>query len=506
MAARDTEFYLRCITKCRAVPESERSANVRALLESHELIEAALADVPPVAGSGPPPSFDAVSVALARTLRAAVLCDGLVPHPVVWTRWLLDLLAPVHVEVPGTGMARVGAPVAPFPPAGHERALPALGALLSGIFAGSKLHEFSPLYHRLLDRCLSVLDTAEEAVDAALAQLAASAGGSGPRLPTTHELRIACLASTVMLMAPGKCEHVTPDEYSQATERLLELEPERPIAIMRAGEIHAVGRRLGLALPLMLRAHEAARSQRNDVVAALSGFPIVLNVSTWRECAMEEVPVEGGYPRPSELLAILHETDAASARCQRLPTVWSWMPAGMRPIATRLKEPLQLMVELQGDSLCAPPGAAGAAIEERVSAALAALSQAGSAVRPAAAAEAFAESKQHKCSGCTKASTMLRKCAGCKQAQYCRCARCPLTHPLACVAVQRQAHPPTSPPHTPAAVSARSSTGPSTRRRARQPSSAAAERVPLPRSVRGARRVAGAWWRPSRCPPPSSPE
>ena len=42
MAERDTEFYLRRIAKCREVPESERTHNVRALLESHELLEAAL--------------------------------------------------------------------------------------------------------------------------------------------------------------------------------------------------------------------------------------------------------------------------------------------------------------------------------------------------------------------------------------------------------------------------------------------------------------------------------
>ena len=78
----DTEFYLRCIRKCRAVPENERSANVRALLESHELIEAAVEAVPPDDSSGASAPCDVVSVALARFLRAYVVMDGQVIYPI----------------------------------------------------------------------------------------------------------------------------------------------------------------------------------------------------------------------------------------------------------------------------------------------------------------------------------------------------------------------------------------------------------------------------------------
>ena len=82
MALPDTEFYLRCIRKCRAVPENERSANVRALLESHELIEAAVEAVPPDDSSGASAPCDVVSVALARFLRAYVVMDGQVIYPI----------------------------------------------------------------------------------------------------------------------------------------------------------------------------------------------------------------------------------------------------------------------------------------------------------------------------------------------------------------------------------------------------------------------------------------
>ena len=76
MAERDTEFYLRRITKCRAVPESERTADVRALLESHELLEAGFVDLPLPGSSSsaaPPPSRDVVSVALARWARVCAV-------------------------------------------------------------------------------------------------------------------------------------------------------------------------------------------------------------------------------------------------------------------------------------------------------------------------------------------------------------------------------------------------------------------------------------------------
>ena len=73
MAEVDTEFYLRRIAKCRAVPESERGADVRALLEAHELLEAAVADLPLPGSAAPQPSSDAVSVARARYLRVGAV-------------------------------------------------------------------------------------------------------------------------------------------------------------------------------------------------------------------------------------------------------------------------------------------------------------------------------------------------------------------------------------------------------------------------------------------------
>ena len=83
-----------------------------------------------------------------------------------------------------------------------------------------------------------------------------------------------------------------------------------------------------------------------------------------------------------------------------------------------MDEPLQLMVELQGDSLRAPPGPARAAIEQRVTAAL---------VHSKAARQETAQMQPSiaqlvTCSGCKITHATLRKCAACKQAQYCRCA------------------------------------------------------------------------------------
>ena len=231
MALPDTEFYRRRIAKCRAVPESERGANARALLESHEMIEAALAVVPPQGTRRAAPSRDAVSVAQALWLRAYVECDAAPAHPMCSTDWLLDYLAPA-VPYIGTHQAAVSIDWArvPFPPAGHEDTLQALGFLLRGIVGGARLIAPPRELHMLRTACLKVLDTAgDAAVDAALAQLAAAAGSSGPRLPTAAELRIACVTSIV--------EHTPEDKAIRATERLLQLLPDSPRALMKLAKL-----------------------------------------------------------------------------------------------------------------------------------------------------------------------------------------------------------------------------------------------------------------------------
>ena len=77
-------------------------------------------------------------------------------------------------------------------------------------------------------------------------------------------------------------------------------------------------------------------------------------------------------PSPSELVAALRDPEAAHVRCKcLLPTAWIVYLDPKRSSAAHMEEPLQLMVELQGDSLRAPPGPARAMIEQRVKAALA---------------------------------------------------------------------------------------------------------------------------------------
>ena len=81
-----------------------------------------------------------------------------------------------------------------------------------------------------------------------------------------------------------------------------------------------------------------------------------------------------------------------------------------------MEEPLQLRVELQGDSLRAPPGPAKDLVELRV---LAALMHSNTA-----RAEAYDSRPSPEqlvtCSACGCHTSTLRKCAACKQAQYCR--------------------------------------------------------------------------------------
>ena len=149
---------------------------------------------------------------------------------------------------------------------------------------------------------------------------------------------------------------------------------------------------------------------------------------------MEGVVVQGGYPRPSALLEAQREAEAARVRCKRLlPTLWVAFLDILQSKAVRMEESLQLMVELQDDSLLAPPGRARATIVQRVKAALA---------RGICAAEREAELRKPStapeitcsgCSGCKRVAPTLRKCAACKQAQYCRCelGACLRVQPLA---------------------------------------------------------------------------
>ena len=72
--------------------------------------------------------------------------------------------------------------------------------------------------------------------------------------------------------------------------------------------------------------------------------------------------MEGG---PAELQGVLREANAAHARCRRLqPTAWVAALDDRRQEAAFMEEPLQLMVELQRNSLRAPPGRANASIEQ----------------------------------------------------------------------------------------------------------------------------------------------
>ena len=119
--------------------------------------------------------------------------------------------------------------------------------------------------------------------------------------------------------------------------------------------------------------------------------------------------MQGGYPRPSQLLEALRDAEAAHARCKRLlPTVWFSYLETLRP-AAHMEEPLRLMVELQDDLLCAPPGPTKATTERRVSAALKLGSQAAIEAHQGVSSDVTVT-----CSGCMRLTSNLRKCGACK--------------------------------------------------------------------------------------------
>ena len=171
------------------------------------------------------------------------------------------------------------------------------------------------------------------------------------------------------------------------------------------------------ALPLLRRAYKAAREQRDNQHTAKAGFNLAIQTPNWYTLALQEVDLQGGYPKPSELLPALCAADAACVRCKQLLPKALWFTLGpAQSMAARMGEPLQLMGELQGDSLRTPPGPARASAEQRVMAAL---------LRSSAAEQAASQAEPSldqliTCSGCKSITATLRKCAACKQAQYCR--------------------------------------------------------------------------------------
>ena len=319
----------------------------------------------------------------------------------------------------------------PFPPAGDEHAVAALGILLRCIVAASRM--ISPGGgDGALKACLKALDTAPEgAVDAALARLAATAGGSGPRLPTAAELRFACLAPIFLERSPVVLQKRALSEYRSTLERLLQqMECERPRVLYRIAEVELSRERWEAALPLLRRAREVATQQRDDICIAVLGFQLVIAAGSWRNLAYAGTAVQGGLPRPSELLAMLREANAACERSERLlPSACTSWAAAMRSMAAGMETPLQLMVERQGDSLCAPHGHAGGNVERILDAAIARIKvDSNSSMYDRRATQV----KLAPCSGCDFVSIALRKCSACKQAQYCRCAHAAAMHAPPC--------------------------------------------------------------------------
>ena len=233
-AAGDNEFYFARLAKCRAVRESKRTADSRAFIECHEGMEAALVALSPNRatrardGSVVFPAHEA-AVALARSLRGFVLsesaCLRVCPH----LEHMVVLLALIPLVTPATFPTtnwRIDLKLLrpPFPAAGSPAARVALGHLLKGVgaLAWAPDELIDPAREALTAACMVLLNAQGSAIGAELAGLAADAGGSGPRLATVADLKIACLSHMTGPRNPND------DERLVAAELLLPLDPDDP--------------------------------------------------------------------------------------------------------------------------------------------------------------------------------------------------------------------------------------------------------------------------------------
>ena len=88
----------------------------------------------------------------------------------------------------------------------------------------------------------------------------------------------------------------------------MQLVPDSPMALCRVAEIEMQRGEMGAsASSAPLCAYKAALEQHDDLHTSMSGLVFVVGTNSWRNLAKAGVVVEGGYPRPSELLAILSE-------------------------------------------------------------------------------------------------------------------------------------------------------------------------------------------------------
>ena len=219
------------------------------------------------------------------------------------------------------------------------------------------------------------------------------------------------------LMAGGGTEALYQDAdfgaaIRHAVELLPQLAPDNPrfryTAVLMAKCVSAVSHAPAATRTryrtLLSVALDVARQQGNDYYTALCGYHMASAIKDW----VAEAAVRQGLPPPSAVLVWLLQAEAAHRRCKALlPKQWTSDLDDMKAVAAPAKASLE-QLQQQGDRWRRLTPAEQQGLEAAVRGYLDDYNDPNS------------DKKKLMCSGCGKCAPQLRMCGACREAKYCR--------------------------------------------------------------------------------------
>ena len=189
-----------------------------------------------------------------------------------------------------------------------------------------------------------------------------------------------------------------------AADLLPQLAPDNPRLRFRAATMAKLflpaQAAAGSYLPKVNTCLDVARQQGSDFFTACCGYMMAISVEDWIALSA----VRQGLPPPSAVLGWLQQAEAAHRRCKAvLPKLWTRELDSAKVVAAPASACLQRLQQ-QGDRWCRLAPAAQQELK--------------------AAVQEYWDNpplnKMLTCSGCGKCAPQLRVCGACREAQYCR--------------------------------------------------------------------------------------
>ena len=388
-----TEFLDARLAAAAAIPPESRSADVLAFLECYRLEQEVL-----TALKAPGYQWQVTDglklaradyIAIGGCLHPDQLQRAVAPH----TSSLLrrrgglgqQLLALLSAETPLLALTKVATFLLPIPMSAGEA---------SGLF--SMLNEAVALLRQPTVRRRLELDLAD-------------AQQPLPRPLLTYKQLLAFFvdaASSRAMLTQGvggslqqQFEPAQLAALQIANKLLPKLAPDNPRLLVRAASAGVYKSRAANLYPAYISALRMADGQGSDYYMADFGYDLATEVAQTSDQAVLLDP-------PSTVLLWLQQGEAAHRRAKSvLPKSWIHSLAGKKMLTSPIKPWLQ-QLQREGDRWRPPPRELGFELYQLTMGKLHELMESPSA--------------DLLCEGCSKTAAQLRRCAGCKEVQYCR--------------------------------------------------------------------------------------